>query len=159
LPKLWLPEVALVPLQPPLAEQLDAFVLDHETDVLPLYAGAIGFAESVTVGAGGGGAALTVTAADAVALPPLPVHVRLYVALALSGPTDSVPLVLREPLHPPDAAQDDAFVLDQVSDALAPESICVGLAVSDTAGAAAGASTETVVLRDTLPPRPTHCRV
>jgi hypothetical protein len=34
--KLWLPDVALLPLQPPLAVHEVAFVLDHVTVVLPL---------------------------------------------------------------------------------------------------------------------------
>jgi hypothetical protein len=57
-----LPEVFLLPLQPPEAVQEVAFVEDHVSCVLPPLATLVGLALSVTVGAGGGGAeTLTVT--------------------------------------------------------------------------------------------------
>ena len=61
-----------------------AFVDDHvSVALLPLFK-ALGPTLNVTVGA----AALTETVADCAALPPLPVHVRVYVALAESTPVD-----------------------------------------------------------------------
>ena len=49
------PVVALVPLQPPLAEQLEAFVLLQVKVAVDPDATTLGFAERATVGVGGGG--------------------------------------------------------------------------------------------------------
>jgi hypothetical protein len=57
---------------------------------------------------------VTPTTADALADPPAPVHVRLNVFAAVTGPEDWVPLVGFEPLHPPDALQVVALVLVQL---------------------------------------------
>ena len=71
---LWLPLVAWVPLQPPLAVQEVALVED-QLSVLDCPAAIVaGLAENVSVGAGG---AVTVTAALLEALPPLPEQVRV----------------------------------------------------------------------------------
>ena len=67
-----LPEVALVPDQPPEAVQV-AFVEDQVSVEDAPYATDVGFATSDTVGVGGGD---TVTVADALALPPGPLQVR-----------------------------------------------------------------------------------
>ena len=62
-PVLALPEVGRLPLQPPLALQLVAFVDDQlSVELLPLST-LLGLAPSETVGAAGGGGALTVTLA------------------------------------------------------------------------------------------------
>ena len=75
----WLPEVALVPVQPPEAVQDVALVDDHVSiELLPAFT-AVGFAASVTVGAGGAPATVTVTLCCAV--PPPPVHCRLNIVL------------------------------------------------------------------------------
>jgi hypothetical protein len=67
-----LPEVGLVPDQPPEAVQV-AFVEDQVSVEDAPYATDVGFATSDTVGVGGGD---TVTVADALALPPGPLQVR-----------------------------------------------------------------------------------
>jgi len=53
---------------------------------------------------------LTVMVADWVVLPPDPLHVNIYLAVALRGPVDLVPLVDTVPLQAPDAEQAVAFV-------------------------------------------------
>jgi hypothetical protein len=71
----WLPEVAFVPLQPPLAVQDVELVDDQVSWVLPPDATLVGLADSVTVGVdGGGGVALTVTVAEREIEPPVPVQ-------------------------------------------------------------------------------------
>jgi hypothetical protein len=52
-----------------------------------------------------------------------------------SGETDRLPLVALEPLQPPEAVQDVAWVLDHVSVDLPPTVIESGLAVMVTVGA------------------------
>jgi hypothetical protein len=58
----------------------------------------------------------------------------------LLGATLVVPLVANVPLHPPLAAQDVAFVLDQLRFELSPDGMLLGLAVSNTVGAGPGGS-------------------
>jgi hypothetical protein len=72
----WLPDVAFVPLQPPLAVQDVALVEDQVSCVLPPDATLVGLADRLTVGVGGGGggAALTVTVAEREIEPPVPVQ-------------------------------------------------------------------------------------
>ena len=137
--KLWLPEVALVPVQPPLAVQLVAFVLDHVTVVLPLYAGAIGLAEIVTVG----GALPTSTVTDCVALPPAPEQVSVYVGSVVRLLKLWLPDVALVPLQPPLAEQLVAFVLDQLTVVLPLYAGAIGLAEIVTVGAG-GFPTSTV---------------
>jgi hypothetical protein len=67
----WLPLVAFVPVQPPLAEQEVAFVLVQLSVDAPPLATEVGVATNVTAG-GGVGPALTETVAEAVPVPPLP---------------------------------------------------------------------------------------
>jgi len=87
----WLPEVALVPVQPPDAVHDVAFVLDQVTFVLPPDAMAVGLADRVTVGAGGGGGVVpppvTLTLTDLLTDPPDPLHASVKLVEALSGPT------------------------------------------------------------------------
>jgi hypothetical protein len=72
---LCVPLVAFVPVQPPLAVQEVAFVLDHVNIELAPDAMVVGFADNVTVGAE---EAVTVTVAPAGALvPPVPVQVNV----------------------------------------------------------------------------------
>jgi len=66
------PLVGLLPLQPPEALQLDAFVELHAKAGVPPFSTVVGLAASVTVG---GGATVTVT--DPLVLPPLPVQVSV----------------------------------------------------------------------------------
>jgi hypothetical protein len=101
---------------------------------------------------------LTVTVAEASAEPPLPVHVSVYVVVAV-GDTDCVPLVVCDPLQPPLAVHPLAFVLDQVSVELAPNVIELGLAVSVTVGAGVAAVTVTVAEALPEPPGPVHVSV
>ena len=68
------PEVACVPLHPPLAVQAVALVEDQVTvDGVPSVT-EVGSKVTVTVGAGG---AVAVTVALALALPPAPLHVNV----------------------------------------------------------------------------------
>jgi hypothetical protein len=71
---------------------------------------------------------------------------------------DSEPLVDFEPLQPPLAVQEVAFVVDHVSVAAPPVSTEVGFAVSVSVGAG-GVVTFTVTLRDTVPPLPVQTSV
>jgi hypothetical protein len=61
-----------------------------------------------------------------------------------SGETDRLPLVALDPLQPPEAVQDVARVLDQVSVDLPPTVIESGLAVIVTVGAVTCASAAAV---------------
>ena len=74
----WLPVVAVLLVQPPVAVH-DAVLADDQVSVelVPL-AILVGFAVSVT-----DGCAATVTVAEPLALPPVPEHVREYVPLAV----------------------------------------------------------------------------
>jgi hypothetical protein len=67
------PDVPFVPVQPPDAVQLVAFVVDQVSCEVPPEAIDAGAAENASVGAG----CVTFTVVDAVCEPPLPVHVRL----------------------------------------------------------------------------------
>jgi hypothetical protein len=87
---------------------------------------------------------LTDTMADCVAFPPGPVHVNEYVESAATAPVDCEPLSPLEPLQPPDALQEVALLLDQVSEEGAPESTVLGVAASVTTGA----KLETVTVAD-----------
>ena len=85
-PVLCVPEVALVPLQPPDAVHDVALVEDHVRLLLPPLATVVGDADNVTVGTGGGGEFVTVTVTLAWAVPPAPVQLRMNVALAFNVP-------------------------------------------------------------------------
>jgi hypothetical protein len=58
--------------------------------------------------------------------------------VVLLGATLAFPLVALVPDQPPPAVHDVAFLLDQVSSELAPETILDGLAASVTVGAGVG---------------------
>ena len=101
-----------VPLQAPEAVHEVALVEDHvKVDPLPL-ATLVGLALIDTVGEAVvvGEAVLTVTVADWAVLPPVPVHVNIYLAVALRAAVDFVPFVGIVPLQAPDAEQEVAFV-------------------------------------------------
>ena len=70
-----------------------------------------GEADRVTVGVG---ADPTATVADEVAVPPVPVHARVSVVVAV-GDTLCVPLTAWLPVQPPEAVHESALVEDQVS--------------------------------------------
>lgn len=80
---------------------------------------------------------------------------------AISGPVDSAPLTPFSPLHPPDAAQAEALVDDQVrlADALgwtvsgATSSVMVGAVAGGGAGTGGG-GTGVVGVDDPPPPPP-----
>jgi len=81
---LWLPAVALLPLQPPEAVHAVALVDDHVSVLLPPLATLVGDADRFTVGAGV--EAMTVTEALACAVPPAPVQLSVNEVLALNAP-------------------------------------------------------------------------
>jgi hypothetical protein len=56
------------------------------------------------------------------------VHVNEYVVLADTAPVDCEPLSALLPLHPPDALQEVALLLDQVREEEAPEFTVLGAA-------------------------------
>ena len=124
------PLVALLPLQPPEAAQLVAFVEFHvSVEAVPL-AMLDGATLNVTVG---GGTTETVTLW--LALPPVPEHASVYVVVAVSGAVVSLPDTALMPNQPFEAEQLEAFVELHVSAEEAPLLIVVGLAVSVTVGA------------------------
>ena len=75
-----------------------------------------------------------------------------------SGPVDSEPLVDFDPVQPPLAVQEVAFVEDQLSVEAPPVVTDVGLAASVSVGAGGGI-TVTVTLCDTVPPSPEQASV
>jgi hypothetical protein len=82
-------------------------------------------------------AAATETVADCAAEPPEPVQVNVYFVVAVSAPVFCEPLVASEPLQPPEAVQDVAFVEDHVKVDAPPLATELGEALSATVGAAA----------------------
>ena len=96
----------------------------------------LGSALIVTIGGVGavGESGLTATVADWVVLPLGPVHVNIYLAVALRGPVDSEPVVAIVPLQAPDAEQEVALVELHDSTADWPEARVAGLGNSDTVG-------------------------
>jgi hypothetical protein len=81
---LWLPAVALVPLQPPDAVHAVAFVDVHVNVLVPPLLTEVGAADNVTVGAGV--ELVMETEALAWAVPPAPVQLSVNVALAFNAP-------------------------------------------------------------------------
>ena len=68
------------------------------------------------------------------------------------------PAVLLAPLQPPEAVQDVALVVDQLSVLAWPAATVAGLALNESVGAGA-ALTVTVALLAVLPPAPLQVRV
>ena len=71
---------------------------------------------------------------------------------------DWEPLVAWAPDQPPEAAQEVAFVADQLKVELPPLAMELGLAARLTVGAGAAEVTETVAAWVALPPAPVHVR-
>jgi len=138
------PESGSVPLQPPDAVQLVAFVEVHVSDTESPDAIAAGDAEIDAVGAaGGGGAAATVSEADWVILPPEPVQVSEKTVELARLASVSAPETGFDPDHPPDAVQPDAFVEVHVSPALSPVAMLLFAKENVRVGAAGGGGTVT----------------
>ncbi len=144
-PVLAVPDVARLPLQPPLAVQLVAFVDDQVRLELPPLGTEAGLADSCTVGLGA--TALTVTVTAWLAPPPGPVQANVKVLLGLvNAPVLALPEVGRLPPHAPPATQLVALVEDQLSVALLPLSTLVGFAASETVGADGGGGGLTAIV-------------
>ena len=127
-----LPDVDLLPDQPPDAAQLSASVVDQlNNDEYPSSTVG-GFALKLNVGAGT--AALTVTVTLSWVLPPAPAQVSVKPVVP-DGETLSLPCVERLPDQPPEAVQLSASVVDQPSREAPPSSMAVGSAVNVTVGA------------------------
>jgi hypothetical protein len=139
----------------PDAAQLVAFVEFQVSVELPPLDTEVGLAVRVTVGAD----AVTVTVVDCAAEPPAPAQVSVYSVDALSAPVLREPLVTSLPLHPPEAAQEVAFVVDQFNVELLPLMIELGFAERATVGGGVPAVTETVVAWVALPPAPLQVSV
>jgi len=127
----WLPLVATAPDQPPDAVQLVAFVEDQDKVEFDPLVTLVGLALSETVGVG----ADTEIVTDWAALPPGPVQVSVNCVALVRFGVLCEPLVASAPLQPPEAAQEAAFVDDQVSVDAAPLLTVLGFPVSVTVGA------------------------
>ena len=127
-PLLLLPLAASEPLQPPEAVHEVAFVELHVRVDVPFCETAGGEAANVAVGT-----MLTATLAGRL-VPPAPVQVRENVVAAVSDPVLLLPLVASEPLQPPEAVHELAFVELHVSVVEPPLLTAVLAAVSDTVG-------------------------
>jgi hypothetical protein len=89
--------------------------------------------------------------------PPAPVQANVNLVAAVRFPVLWVPLIASEPLQPPDAGQEVAFVDDQVRVEAASLATVVGLADRVTVGA--GAFTVTAADWAAVPPLPVQVRV
>jgi len=143
----------LDPDQPPEAAQEVAFVEDQLKVELAPFAMLVGLALSDTLGAG----ADTVTVADCDAEPPAPVHVSVYLVVAVSAAVDAEPLIVFAPLHPPEPVQVVALVDVQLKVEVAPLLTVLGFADSVTVGGVL--VTDTVADCAALPPLPVQLRV
>ncbi|MBT8116650.1 MAG: hypothetical protein KJO66_02365, partial [Gammaproteobacteria bacterium] len=155
----WLPDVPLLPDQPPLATH-DVASLELQLSVLvPPDSTVSGFAPSVTVGAGAG-ALVTSTVTVSLAVPPAPEQLSVKLLLAVSGPTDWLPEGFFLPDQPPLATHVVASLELQLSVLVPPESTVSGFAPSVTAGAGLGALvTSTVTVSLTVQPAPEQLSV
>jgi hypothetical protein len=110
-----LPEVALLPLQLPEAEQAVALVDDQVNVEAPPESTVDGTAASDTEGpCGADGGAVTFAVTVWPAVPPEPLQVSVYDVVAARAPVDSAPVRFLGPLQPPDASHADAFDEDQL---------------------------------------------
>jgi hypothetical protein len=125
-----LPLVAFDPDQPPDAVHEVAFVLVHDSCVVPPLGTLIGVAVRLTVGA-----PMIVTVFESLAEPPAPVQVSVKVVVAVIALLVALPLVAFDPDQPPEAVHDVAFELVQDSCVVAPLATLVGVAVRLTVGA------------------------
>jgi hypothetical protein len=128
----WVPLVARVPVQPPVAVQEVALVELH-VSVAVLPAGtALGVALNAAVGRG----LTTMVTLAGWLVPPAPAHDRVKVAVLLSAPVLWLPLVAKLPVQPPEAEQDVALVEDHVNVAEPPAPIVAVDAWRDAVGRA-----------------------
>jgi len=98
------------------------------------------------------GAVMTLTVTvDIPVEPPWPVQTRAYTAVLVRLVSDCDPDVALVPLHPPDAVQEVAFALLQVSVADPPEVTDDALAARVTVGAGIVTEKDPVVVIDVLP--------
>jgi len=117
-----------------MAVQEVAFVeLQVRVAALPLVR-LVGFALRFTTGAAGA-PDVTVTDVVALLLPPVPVHDKVKLVVAVSDPVDLLPLVDTVPLHPPEATHDVAFVELQLMVEEPPELMLARDVLNDTVGA------------------------
>lgn len=140
LPLLAVPLVAFVPDQLPDAVHEFALALLQESWLAEPLATLDGLAVRLTVGAG-----MIVTDLLSLAVPPLPVQVKLNVALANRFALVAVPLVAFAPDQPPEAVHELALLLVQDSCVLLPSATLLGLAWSDTVGGAVGSTSVVAV--------------
>jgi hypothetical protein len=138
----------LAPDQAPEAAQVVALLADQFKVALPPLVMALGPTLKVTVGVGD----LMETVVDWTAVPPVPVQVKVYVALAVSDPVDCEPLAGLAPDQAPEAEHEVALVAFHVSVELDPDATVLGAALMLTEGAAD--LMETVADCVALPPAP-----
>ena len=151
-----LPSVDLLPVQPPVASQVVAFVLDQCRVVAPPMGTVVGSAAIETTGSAVLPETLTVTVR---LIEPLsPVHSRVKEVASVRGTVVSLPEVSLAPSQPPDAVQAETFRLDHSSTALLPgvtgfvrretARLSLGLASGPTDSAPAATGTTTVLDTD-----------
>ena len=148
----WLPLVARLPDQSPLATHDVALAVVQFIVDDPPWTTADGAAVSVTVG--GDVADVTVTLTLRVVVPPAPVQAMVNVVDCESADVVCEPEVALAPLHPPEAVHVDALVADHDNVDVPLRAICAGFADSETLGAGGVALTTTVADRDATPPGP-----
>jgi hypothetical protein len=133
-PVLWLPLVALPPLQFPEAAHEVALVEFHvSVEAVPLIT-ELGFAVSVTVGRG----ATVMVVVATLLVPPEPVQVSVYDVVTVRAPVLWLPFVATAPLQPPDAVHDVASTELQVSVEAPPLLTEVCAALRDAVGCVNG---------------------
>ena len=101
--------------------------------------------------------AVTETVALCAADPPAPVHVSVYLEVAVNVAVFCEPLGASEPPQPPEAVQEVALLEDHVNIEVAPLATVLGLALNVTVGAAV--VTFTVAVCAALPPAPVQVSV
>jgi hypothetical protein len=121
------PEVALLPVQPPEAVQEVASVDDHVRFAAAPEAIDVLSADSVSVG-GVAEAPCIVTVALRETAPLEPVHESEKLVADVSAEVTYVPLVACDPDQPPLAVQELTLVAVQLSWAVEPEATCEGVA-------------------------------
>ena len=100
-----------------------------------------------------------VTDTDALLEPPAPVQVSVKVVSAFRAPVLAEPAVGRVPDHPPEAVQDVACMLDQVSMELVKAATTGGSAEMVTLGPGVEVTTSTVTDWMVVPPAPLQMSV
>ena len=146
-----LPLIGAPPFQPPEDVQELAFVLDHvSVDVCPAVM-TVGLAVIRTVGEL---AAATLTVALLFVVPPAPVQDSVKVVVA-DGETEALALSALPPFQPPEAVQEAASALDQLSVEDWPAVMAAGVAVIKTVGLRTSAILRTMLLL-VDPPAPVH---